>query len=394
MKLLKISFDILQMSGFWRPPEWTGLKKWLYNLYTLLMIYTLYSVTFTQLIELLRSIENVDEFINNSLILLTTTNACVKVFNILRNRDEILKMINSLLTNPCCPRDDDERMIQHKYDMGIKWNSIMYAVLTELSVFGVNMGSVLEDIPKRTLAYKTWLPYDYNKSELIYWMTYINQLIADALGSFVNISYDTLVPGCMMQTCAQFEIFKHRLNKLCNIPHSIDTISQKSTTNLLSNEKTQQIIEQKIVADCVQHHLNIFELKTANNIFAYSIFFQYSVSLVVICASVYGLSNVDPFTTEFTYIIVYLICMTVQIYIFCFYGTIVTHKSINLSDNIHGMDWAALSIPTKKSLLIIMTRTSRPIQFTSGHIVVLCLDSFNKLLKLSYSAYNVLQQTG
>lgn len=259
MKLLKISFGILQMSGFWRPPEWKGLKKWLYNFYTLFMIFILYSVTFTQLIELLRSVENVDEFINNSLILLTTTNACAKVLNILRKRDEILKMINSLLIKPCCPQDDDERMIQHKYDIGIKWNGIMYAALTELAVFGVIMGSILKDAPQRALAFKTWLPYDYNKSELSYWITYIHQLIADALGSFINISYDTLVPGCMMQTCAQFEIFKHRLDKLCKIPHNIHTISLTSTTNLLSNEKIQQIIEQKIVADCVQHHLDIFE---------------------------------------------------------------------------------------------------------------------------------------
>lgn len=59
-------------------------------------------------------------------------------------------------------------------------------------------------------------------------------------------------------------------------------------------------------------------------------------------------------------------------------------QSINMCDNIYGIDWAALSIPTKKSLLIIMTRTSRPIEFTSGHIVVLCLDSFNKV-----SAFNL-----
>ncbi|KAK0093799.1 hypothetical protein PV326_012631, partial [Microctonus aethiopoides] len=115
-------------------------------------------------------------------------------------------------------------------------------------------------------------------------------------------------------------------------------------------------------------------------------------SLIVICNGSHRLSNVVPFTSEFLTIIGYLMCMLMQIFIYCFYGNAVIHKSINLYNEIYAMDWLILDVSTKKSLLIIMKRTLRPIKFTSGHLVVLSLKSFNRLIKLSYSMYNVLHQ--
>ncbi|XP_076544245.1 odorant receptor 10-like [Osmia lignaria lignaria] len=48
---------------------------------------------------------------------------------------------------------------------------------------------------------------------------------------------------------------------------------------------------------------------------------------------------------------------------------------------------------TRKMFLMIMIRALEPIQFTSIHIISMNLESFITLLKTSYSAYTVLQQT-
>ena len=83
------------------------------------------------------------------------------------------------------------------------------------------------------------------------------------------------------------------------------------------------------------------------------------------------------------------------------------------------MNWDKMSINTKKHLVTIMARTLKPLKYTSGYVIDVNLDSFNsvsnitnliflfmifvpssslfhvklQLIKLSYSVYNLLQQS-
>ena len=63
-----------------------------------------------------------------------------------------------------------------------------------------------------------------------------------------------------------------------------------------------------------------------NNIFGLAVFLQYSVSSVVLCVSVYELSKMKLFSPEFTTLMLYVTCMLVQIFIYCFYGGEMTRQ--------------------------------------------------------------------
>lgn len=256
MRILQTSFVFLQVSGFWRPVSWSGWKMWLYNIYTIFAILTLYSVTLSQLVELLRSIDNVQEFIKSSLILLTTTNACAKVANILQKRDDIIKLISTLRADPCYARDNNEKIIQEKFNVLIRQKSLLYITLTEVSVFFVTLGTILTDTPQRQLAFKAWLPYTCN-TEVSYWLTYVQQIVANTMGSFINLSYDTLIPGFMMQIVAQLELLKNRLEALSDVRKNLEDL----TLTVFDAEQRFQVKESKIVAKLAQHHLTIFKLR-------------------------------------------------------------------------------------------------------------------------------------
>ncbi|XP_071631640.1 odorant receptor Or1-like isoform X4 [Temnothorax longispinosus] len=80
-----------------------------------------------------------------------------------------------------------------------------------------------------------------------------------------------------------------------------------------------------------------------------------------------------------------------EIFIYCWFGNKLKLMSFQLVDNIFETEWIALDNKTKRSLLIIMNRAMRPIEFThTAHILNMNLDSFVALLKTSYSAYNLL----
>ncbi|XP_011050414.1 PREDICTED: odorant receptor Or2-like [Acromyrmex echinatior] len=89
----------------------------------------------------------------------------------------------------------------------------------------------------------------------------------------------------------------------------------------------------------------------------------------------------------------YTSAILVQIFIYCWFGNEVKLKSLQLINSIYNIEWLALSNSNKKDLLLIMKRAMTPIEFTSGYIITMNLESFVVLLKMSYSVFNLLHQT-
>lgn len=220
------------------------------------MIFILYSVTLTQIIELLKFIENVNQFIFHSSILLTMINACAKVTNICRKRSDIIKLNDILMTVPCCPRNYEDKKIQRLFNKIIKRNSLIYCTITELAVVIGFMCSLFRDVPQHRLTYKAWLPYNYETGTCTYWITYLYQYGALVIGSLINISYDTFVVGCMIQTCAQLEIFKYRMKRLFMIQRDLHRNNRKLTLDI---KHKNLIIQRKIICKSIVHHLQIFK---------------------------------------------------------------------------------------------------------------------------------------
>lgn len=105
-----------------------------------------------------------------------------------------------------------------------------------------------------TLPYKAWIPYNYStpKRHLI---TYGQQLISVWVTANIDIGFDTIIPGFIMQMCIQFNIMKHRFHK------TIAKLEQHRLENIDKIEDRDfEIIDEKLLAECICYHLAIFEL--------------------------------------------------------------------------------------------------------------------------------------
>ncbi|XP_011304112.1 putative odorant receptor 85d [Fopius arisanus] len=243
----------------------------------------------------------------------------------------------------------------------------------------VTSASLCTEAPRGILPYQAWYPY--NTSTLVgFWSAYLHQIIAHAYGAFTNAACDTLMYGFIMQICPQFGILQHRFQCL---PKSFAGI----TENVHQCEKNQ-------LRNCVKHHLQILHYaEECNRVFDFLICLQFFVSSTVLCVSVYRLAQINLTSPDFAIIVMYLLCMLSQIFILCISGSYVTSESHNMVDGIYSMDWTSLNPQTQKSLVFIIIKCLRPIKFKSGNILLLSISSFNKLIRLSYSAFNVLQQS-
>ncbi|XP_063977282.1 odorant receptor Or1-like isoform X2 [Diachasmimorpha longicaudata] len=380
--MLPYSFAVLGFWGVWLPPDWPpGWKSRLYCFYTVVMIILVYTNTLSQVIDLLLTYKSLKHFINNAFILLSTIGAGVKAAHCLYIRRRILEIKEKLNAYPCKPQDNQETAILQHFSRIIKILNIYYIGLYVCTITALTTVSFFRDVPKHQLYYHAWLPFNYSSSGR-FWAAYMHQVIAHGFDACMHAAYDTIAPGIMIQGCAQFAILNHRLQML---PKLVDRVRDKLVFDSPQDEVSRRTrvmrFEVKKLAECVRHHLEIFQLTDENNkIFGIMIFLQYSLSSVVICLSVLKLSQVNTFHPALISVILYLICMISQVFMPCYSGHQITLQSTKVSDAIFSMDWLDLEIATKKSLILIMQRSQKPLQFTTGYIITLSIGSFNKII--------------
>lgn len=300
MGALPYNFMIFQLIGLWRPVHWTpGWKTNLYNSYTLFVVLFVSSITLFEFVDLVGSIDDLETFATNSFILLTMVGVCGKAATFLKKRRELIELTNVLKNYPCLPQNSEELAIQRETDrftrsdidafwkggsllvylswtvrnavsrvtsgyhhhhhffflswVSQRFNILRYAALTGAAVVAVVISSILRDIPRQTLPFNIWLPYD-RSSSIGFWIAYLHQILAHVAGASINVAYDTIVPGLMLETCGQLRILKRRIKKVSDRVEVVQNHDLEKSYRMYDNGVA------KALAECVKHHLVIFRL--------------------------------------------------------------------------------------------------------------------------------------
>lgn len=127
---MTIILKLFTYCGIWRPVSWSSRRKTVaYNLYSFFVLCIGISFTFSQMINAV-TVDNVDDLVENTYMLVTTFSACCKLTNILIYRKRIIRLINILLEEPCATSNAEESEIQMKYDKQIRSVLILYIHIT------------------------------------------------------------------------------------------------------------------------------------------------------------------------------------------------------------------------------------------------------------------------
>ncbi|XP_018374275.1 PREDICTED: odorant receptor Or1-like [Trachymyrmex cornetzi] len=361
------TFKFLTICGCWRPDSWTSsCKRVIYHTHTFFVLVLINTFTLSQLLDIILTVDNADDFTDNFYMLLAMIVSCCKMLSMLINRKNIALLTNILTERPCRPLEPEEIEIHNKFDKGVQANTIHYAILVETTCVCITLTSLLTDFRRRTLTFRAWLPYDYS-SPILFHVTYAHQLISLIIGSVLHVACDGLICGLLVHICCQIKILESRLKRIAYEPG--------------------------ILPECILQHSRIFDFAiTVNEKFRFTIAIQFMVSTLVVCFNLYQLTRSTTTNAKYVQLVLYMCSMLTQIFFYCWYGNEVKLKSRQLVSNIFDMEWCILDQNEKKSLLLIMRRSTVPIEFTSAYIISMNLDSFVSLLKTSYSAYNILQQ--
>ncbi|XP_071572213.1 odorant receptor 46a-like [Temnothorax nylanderi] len=367
MRVLEFTLLVCSFTGCWQPNSWTSLfKHIIYKTYAMFLVSALYIFSFSQFMNIMLNVENSDEFTDSLYMMLTVFVAGYKQVYMWIDRKNIMMIINLFYEKPFAACDTRELMIQQKFEKIVKNSTLRYLMVILSAIISIIVTSVFTAFMSKNLTYKAWVPFNYSHP-VLYFLVYCHQLIGMATSGIVNAGCEGMICGLLLHLCCQLEILEYRLTKMAD--------------------------DENILRDCVYHHNRIFECAyTVNNMFAKIIGLQFAVSMLVLCSNLYRIAMATDYVI-FLSLMTYTSAILSQIFIYCWFGNELKVKSLQLASNVFNVKWSGLSNSSKKGLLIIMKRATIPIEFSSAHIITMNLESFVALLKMSYSAFNLLHQT-
>ncbi|XP_032676946.1 odorant receptor 94b-like isoform X2 [Odontomachus brunneus] len=340
------------------------------------------SFVFYGLVDIFLS-ANLQEFVDKFYLFLSVFGVSIKLIHLFIRRRRIIGLDEMLLKENCVPRDADEASIRQKFERNARQVTIACEILNESCALMATFAQFYLFLKTHTLPVYNWAPFDLS-SMIVFVPMLIYQSVTLCLCANSSVAHETLISGLMIQICAQFEI-------LCHRAHMLPILLMEAEKNSQS-EQDLKARERLIIRDLIEHHLYVYKLAhTVNAVFTLIMFIQFSMISLVLCLSIYKISNMTTLLTlDFAYVFSYLGSMLMQIFLYCWYGNEVTLKSVEVCNAVYGMNWTTLRVRVMKDLAIIMMRASKPFRISSGYIVTLTTESFMSILKISYSAYNVL----
>ncbi|XP_043480574.1 odorant receptor 23a-like [Leptopilina heterotoma] len=232
-----------------------------------------------------------------------------------------------------------------------------------------------------SLPLPTWLPYSL-ESSLVFSLSYLHQSLGIFMTVTISIAMESLALTISLQICGQLEIIIHRLNLIPEL--------YENKNNFKADLYEQ---EAELTKRCIEHHLYVYSLgENLNKQFGPVIFIQFFASMINLCAIIFNLGKLSSNNRTYWIMVSSVGSYTFQIFIYCFYGDKVTEKSSEIGTAIYFLNWCELTIRTKKNLITIMIRSTRPIQLTGASFVTMSIDTFMKIIKSAYSAYNLLKR--
>ncbi|KAI4502477.1 hypothetical protein M0802_002389 [Mischocyttarus mexicanus] len=333
--ILGSTLTILSICGCWKPSYWSSslsnYQNLLYNIYTICVIFLVSTLSLSQIIGILLNISK--DLSEDIYVSLTIAISCLKMLTFQINYNDVVKLINALNEKePYVPSNEEEIEIQSKFEKLARYNTKGYTSLIGFSVSSFVLMSLINDLRNRQLTFQqVWLPFD-STTPVIYYLIYIQQILGMTLAGFLNVALDSLICGIFIHICCQIKILESRLMRITD---------QQNTLLIL----------------CIRHHECIYNTMT-------------------VCFTLYQLTKLSPTSVEYAKMSLYMYCMLIQIYLYCWYGNLITLKSKEIIDKIFGIDWTILNSSMKKSLLIMMNRTIKPISMVVMKVFALNLDSF------------------
>ncbi|CAG9857621.1 unnamed protein product [Phyllotreta striolata] len=399
---------ILKFAGMWRPDTDNVIIQALYTTYVIgIFLFVNIFFTSTEFLSLLYTYGNEYDLIKNISFALTHLMGAVKVvFFYYQGRN--LKSIMSTLESDELRYESCEKsgffpgLVAKSYKRtGIKYTVIFFmmahATLTSsylpptIAALKYNEDDPESLLPDR-LPYYSWMPFGFDTAG-----TYLIALGYQAIPMFSYaysiVGMDTLFMNIMNCVGMNLEIIQgaflsirdRSLEKIDGAPLTADGLYNTAALNGVMRAEMRKISK---------HLQTVYRMcERLEDVHKFLTLAQTVATLFIICSCLYLVSSTPIGSKAFLAEIVYLIAMGFQLTLYCWFGNEVTLKANEMPFYIWQCDWLTADDDFKKSMIMSMARSKKPVYLTAGKFAPLTLPTFVAILKASYSFFAVIKNT-
>ncbi|KYB29104.1 Odorant receptor 94a-like Protein [Tribolium castaneum] len=369
-KSFRVNLLVMQVMGFYPPQKY----KSLYKIYT----YVVYCA-FTTLIPVLATLElflaeniNLEQISDNAFIVCEAGCFIIKYLPFVRNADKIKKSL-FLIERPMFHiyTKRQEHIIEECVAI-CRRNCRLFLTFCTITV--INWSITPFFLPGNNLPVEIWSPFEHKASRKFYFLSFVYIVAGVGNAAVSSGVIDPLLAGLISHATSQLKVLKNNLQFLDE--HAEERIASRNISFIERKRFKADFIYQQIKL-CVNHHIAITEfIDVYEDTYSSSVFIQFAASVVVICISCLRLSMVEPFTFTFFVMALFLWTMLCEIFLYCYYGTILYEENHSLTNAIYMGKWYNYDIKSMKALVILMERSKRPMIVTAGKILDLSLETF------------------
>ncbi|KAJ0180011.1 hypothetical protein K1T71_004602 [Dendrolimus kikuchii] len=327
--------------------------------------------------------KDMDDLLENIIIEIPQINLFTKLlaFNFQSKRiDKINTLLHDSIFAANCEKDE-EYFTKDKIEMhGLSKLLNIGVSITGLICWPISF--FVERLKDQSTVIPAYVPFETTSWFGFFWSVVLEVVPVVWVGHG-HIALDCVAITYYSQIRVQLKIIKHNLESLFD------------TQNITENDfHYKDVLDSNLhnrFVDYVKRYERlIWYSKEVNSLFNFSITFQFVTSSTSICAVIYKMSTENVLSTPFMFHLFLLILLLTQVFIYCYYGNLVSLESQLLNRSVVMSDWSAVSPWFRKQLLIAMTRWSIPIVPKVCGVIPISLKTFITIVRSSHTLYTIL----
>ncbi|XP_044727752.1 odorant receptor Or2-like [Chrysoperla carnea] len=150
---------------------------------------------------------------------------------------------------------------------------------------------------------------------------------------------------------------------------------------------------EKSLEESINHHIKILNICTElEQIIHLMVLIVFLGSVILLCFLLFQTSMTPIASIKFLQSASYCFTITVQIFLYCWWGNEVSVQSEKVAESISEINYVGTTTKFQKSLIFIMKRAQKPIVFTAGKFSALSVETYSAIIRGSFSYYTILHR--
>ncbi|KAJ3656612.1 hypothetical protein Zmor_015676 [Zophobas morio] len=384
-EFVTLNIKCIHFFGYFSPEFAENSKKRI-----LFRIYATVFVGFAFVLSLLSQIANMidafgdmEKMTEASFLLFTNIVQCLKLYCFMKYGARVWRLVHSLNRKIFKPRNATQYDVL-KRDIGrSKIITKLFLLACTITYASWCVSPFLDKKGENgvRLPLSGWYPFS-TKETPAFELAYAYQIFTTWVGGLGDISMDTFMSGAIMVISAELSVLNNAL----------ETLKQRFVDDPQKIREEEKLVNKELVR-CVIHYKNIIGFANeVTYLFTDCITAQFLVGVIIVCMSMFQMSLVPVMSFRFFAMMLYQICVLMEMFLWCYYGNEVILKSDLLTQSAYMCEWVDNSKEFKQNLLYFMTRTQFNLQLYASGYFALSLQTFKAIIKSSWSYFAVLNQ--